>query len=241
MSKLPTLPLPNLVQMPLRDVLRGVSTFAEMTEQALEPLAANLPSPVRTTLRKTLRKIEGLGSDLIGPNVTHDDIFQAAAFVRGEAQGARDLKRCAVVLGFAWDAVQKTDNFPFLVSETLAAMRLSRISDGNASPERAARILRTLRDHHVAGGAPGIISDLSETDRAEIDLRLFAIAVWLLADRAETLPEEVQLLDMALAFTRAYEAAVVQAMAAKVDANSETRADAPTDLAQMLQTLSGQL
>lgn len=220
---------PKAVQMPLRDAFRGLATVAELTEEAMEPLVHTLPDPVRAVLRNVIRKIEGAGSELIGPHVTYDDIQRAAAFIGGRSYGGGDIGLCATVLGFAWDKVRKTENFHPFLSETLASVRLSRLHKTGTPSEQATLVLRALKENHIAGRLPGVAIEPSETERKEVDLRLFSIVVWLLAERAETLEEELQLLDMALALTRAYETRVLEAM------------EESADLDGLLQSLSGHL
>ena len=223
--------LPRIVQMPLRDAFRGMATFAEATEEALEPLASALPQPVRSRLGRALRRIEGMGSDLLGSHVAHDDVLRAAAFIQGQANERRDAETCATVLAFAWDKVQHAEGLHPLLSETLASIGLSRLDEAKTvTPgDHAEAVLRVLRDTRVAGGLPGVPAGPQETDRAEVDLRLFAIATWLLAARAGSMEDEIQLLDMALALTRAYEADVLAAFSDRAS------------LATLLQSLSDHL
>jgi len=222
------LPLPQMLKMPLRDAFRGLST---LTGEAFAPLASALPEQVCHRLGATLRDIKGMGAELIGLRVTHDDIRVAGAVLTGKASSATDIERCAVVLAFAWDKAFEHEGIHPLLSETLASARLPRAdADGDASPgSHAASILHLLHDAHVIGWLPGLVSDLQELKRTAIDLHLFAIAIWLLSARAATMEEEMQLLDMALALTRALRKEVLASMS-----------DRDT-LAKALDSLSGHL
>ena len=217
--------------MPLRDVLRGVASFAEATEDILAPLKDALPPPVRTTLRSALRTIEGHGAEIVGGQVDLDDIGRASAFLRGVAHEAGDAECCAKVLAFAWEKMTSPQNLRPLLSETLSSLRMSTLGDAHlgAPSNHAALVLKTLRDGHVAGGLPGVSSDLSHGEQEAIDLRLFAFAIWLLADPGQTLDEEMQLLDMAMALTQAFGDDVSKAMVGE------------GDLVALLETLSDHL
>lgn len=208
------LPLPQALQMPLRDAFRGLSTVGGLAEDALEPFASALPERAREALGGALRAIEGMGAKLIDPQVSHEDVGLAASVLKGEARATKDIGRCAVVLAFAWNATPADGDFHPVLSETLTTARLSMLKTDHADApgEHAAAVLHLLRDARVAGELPGFPSKLSDDERSAIDLRLFAIAIWLLSERAATMEAEVRLLDMALALTRAYEADILASM-----------------------------
>lgn len=211
MNRLVDLPFARVLQMPLRDAFRGLSTLAGLTEEAFEPLGSVLPERVRSNLAETFRRIEGMGADAIRANVSLEDIRQAVAALTGKARRLGNLKRCAIVFAFAWDRAFEHEDIHPLLSETLASARLSQTkgASGSSPGKNAATILRLLRDTHVAGGVPGLPLGLSESERTVIDLHLFAITIWLLSVRAATMDEEMQLLDMALALTCVFEREVM--------------------------------
>ena len=137
MTTSPKFRLPTAVQMPLRDIARGLSSAADMGEHVLDPLVQALPAPVRSNLKEALRRLEDAGAEIIDPDLSQNDIRAASDFLNG----------------YEW---------------------------------------------------PGLPVDASDTDQRRVDETLLAILVWLLADRAESLEGEVQLLDMAVALVRAY-------------------------------------
>lgn len=59
---------------------------------------------------------------------------------------------------------------------------------------------------------PGFIATLSAQSQQEIDLSLLAIIVWLLSDRAATLAEEENLLELSLALVTAIQTDVSAAL-----------------------------
>lgn len=205
MTRGPEIKLPQALQMPLRDLLRGLSSFAEATEEALEPAAALLPQPMRDTFGAALRRIEGESHRLVRPAVSHSDIAVAAAYLSGQSTDLAQAETCARVLALAWDQMQGGKELAqTMVSETIAATRLAATRSVGDPCAVAAAIFLDLRRSHVAGHFPGLPVPASEAEQAAIDLKLIAFFIWLLAERGADLDSELQLLDMAMALTQAF-------------------------------------
>ena len=199
------------LQQPLRDIMRGVGLFAEMTEDTLEPAASLLPGPVRQTFHGVLTSLEAVGSRAVTPPLDVQTIASAARYVSvGQEGGAQALVHA---LGFAWQkaSVLRTERH-FLFSEVIAARALNalHIAEDLAPEIRAAMIFKALVKAHPMGRMPGIEPSLPAEDETQVELFLFAALVWLLTERARSLDEEEQLLDLSLALTAAKKHTVTQ-------------------------------
>lgn len=207
MNQRSRLPLPRALSMPLRDVLRGVTSVADVTEEILEPAAALLPGPVQATFRSALATVEGAGARAITPVIDHSDIDRASAFLQGSDTSRGALETFVNVLAYVWErSHSKTTDHPHvLFSETIAAASL--VVKGRGEPVsprvRAAAILMALRQANTASRLPGMPIAPSDDERALIDQTLLSGCVWLLSDRASDFSEEERLLDLALALVQA--------------------------------------
>lgn len=115
----------------------------------------------------------------------------------------RRAETTAVVIGHAWnhlDYARSPDTHHSLLSETLLAYTLARLPESSGTPgQNAARLLRAVLEAGVIGTAPGLLTHLDTEEKADITLSLLSIVVWLLSDRGESLSEEDELVDLALA------------------------------------------
>ncbi|NNE88360.1 MAG: hypothetical protein HKN27_09820 [Silicimonas sp.] len=202
---------PPSLQQPLRDIMRGVGMFAEITEDTLEPAASLLPGPVRHTFHGVLTSLEAVGSRAVTPPLDVQTIALASRFVSvGQDSGAQALVHA---LGFAWQkaSVLRAERH-FLFSEVIAARALNALemADDLAPEVRGAMIFNVLVKAHPMGRMPGVEPNLPAEDETQVELFLFAALVWLFTERARTLDEEEKLLDLALALTMAKKEAVAQ-------------------------------
>ncbi len=209
MNERTALPLPDLLQVPLRDVMRGVSNAADVTEDALRNAAPLLPRPVGAAFLSAMRAIEGVAKVSGGRGFDPATLEAASRFARGESQTTKDASACADSLGAAWDHLSSLPNrqHRLMYSEaiTVAALRrLARHSDGDAR-HRAGAILGTVLESGAVGTLPGSPLTLDAEERAEAERDLETALVWLLASRADTPENEVRLLEMASALTQAVE------------------------------------
>lgn len=194
---------PSLKQ-PLRDIMRGVGLFAEMTEDTLEPAANLLPSPVRRTFHGVLTSLEAVGNRAVSPSLDAQIIGVASDYLQFDsADGPKSLVKC---LAFAWQKASalRTERH-FLFSEVVAARALDtlRVAPDLAPHLRSAMIFNSIVKSRPVGRMPGVDPSLSAEDEIQVSLFLFATLVWLSTERANTLDEEDQLLDLALALTMA--------------------------------------
>ncbi|MEM9320286.1 MAG: hypothetical protein AAGA70_14980 [Pseudomonadota bacterium] len=206
----PKLPVPGFlsdISMPLRDALRGVASVADVTEDVLAPAAQLLPEPLSSQFRGALGSLESAGKRLIHAPVDHSSVASASQFLTGEDTGRDAMVSAARVVVFAWEHLAEGgDDGPYLISETIAAERLSHYLDAESSgpgAARAARILTDIRNSSAIGRAPGLVKGTTPEGQGKIDLALLAIASWALAKRSATLEEEDVLLDLAMALVRA--------------------------------------
>jgi|GEM_PF-1332230 len=192
--------------MPLRDILRGITTVADLTEEVFEPATALLPLPVQSSFRSALATFEGAGASAVTPRLDLADIARASGFLQGSDTSREALETFVNVLAYAWEHAQsKSVDQHLLFSETVAAASLAVIGPGDAetSHARAAAILMALRKTNAASRLPGIPMTPSEDERASIDQILLAACVWLLSERAPDLAEEKRLLKLSLALVQA--------------------------------------
>lgn len=201
--------------MPLRDLVRGITSIAESTEIALEPVISSLPLGTRDALVGGLHAIEERRARFLEPQISHDDIRLAADFLRGTANEPRDAECCARVLGFAWGCMRRVDERSHdILSETLAASRFVAMRNAPAisESEHSAQLFLDLRSWRVVGSLPGLPISEAAAQREAIDLKLFALTVWLLTDRAENLEAEIDLLNLALALTHSLRSDILLAV-----------------------------
>ena len=216
-------------EMSLRDAFRGVTSFVEAAEDALEPAASLVPSPLRRRVKDALRRIEGHSKRLSVAPISIDDIAAAAVFVNGSDLGSASPQSFAAIFGFAWDHLSQDTNRPRnMVSELLLSSALSglHLRKDQTAYQRGAELCLHVLDSRAIGAVPGLISDFGHESRASDEAALVAIFVWLLCDRAGDIPGEERLLDLA--------EALVMAMLDQ----SGSLADEPDRLAVMLETAS---
>jgi hypothetical protein len=235
MNRRSRLPLPRALKMPLRDILRGVTTVADLTEEVLEPATALLPSPVQSTFKSALATFEGAGASAVTPRVDQDDIARASAFLFGSDTSRQALETFVNVLAYAWEHMQAgNDDRHLLLSETVAAASLAVTARGDAKTAhaRAATLLMALRKTNAASRLPGIPMTgpmTSEEERVYIDQILLAATAWLLSDRALGLAEEERLLELSMALVQALGEEVLEGFADQ------------TSLAEQLKSLADHL
>ena len=216
-------------EMSLRDAFRGIASFVEATEDALEPAASLVPHPLRSRVKDTLRRIEDHSKRLAVAPISIDDISNAAAFIAGADDNSVPPEDFSAIFGFAWDHLaQVNEQRRGIVSEMLVTRGLSgfRFSDGLTPCERAAELCLHLRASRAIGMMPGLIDDFDDQDRISNDAAMSAVFVWLLCERAADIAGEERLLDLA--------EALVLAMLDK----SVSAFEARDQLAAMLETAS---
>jgi hypothetical protein len=211
--------------MPLRDVLRGVTTVADVTEEILEPATALLPGPLQSTFKSALSTFEDAGISAVTPEIDPTDIAKASAYLKGADLSRDALETFVNVLAFAWERGQAGhDDRHLLFSETVAAASLvaANVRDSGKGGSgrayaRAASILIALRKSNAASRLPGIPMTAGpmtpdEIERATIDRTLLAACIWLLSERALNLAEEERLLELGLALVLALGDDIVEAI-----------------------------
>ena len=216
-------------EMSLRDAFRGVASFVDATEGALEPAAGLVPSPLRRRVKDTLRKIEGHSRQLSVAPISTDDVAAAAAFVNGCDSGSDPPQSFVAIFVFAWDHLSRgNERRRSMVSEVLLTVSLSglHLSSGLSPFQRGAELCVYLRNSNTIGALPGLIGDFSHDRRANEEAALVAIFVWLLCDREDDISGEERLLDLA--------DALVTAMLDK----SGLSTDEPERIAAILETAS---
>ena len=192
-------PIPRSLKAPLRDALRALSGVADLSEEALEPVARMVPEPFRHAVRDTLHAMKQATVGDVVSRLDRDRLAAASGFVNGAAEGA---DACARMMGFAWDylSARAAVRPHWMFSEAVAATALRKLpSDAVTRPALACRAVLTsaaigeLPAAPVVQAAPG-----GHTPES----LLTAAIVWLLTARADSAEEELRLLDMAAALCR---------------------------------------
>lgn len=213
MKRTPPFPfLPDL-EIPMRDAMRGVANFAEATEEVLDQAAKLLPEPLRAGFQKAIRSIETTGRQLIDRGLNQDQIVSAGDFAMGRVCDRDVAKGFAKVVCFAWEHIHHATDAPrFMISETILGMLSAQQPEHGVGATHTAALVQAIRKSSAIGLMPGIAGGIGSEDRSEIDLVLMAIMVWLLSSRADTLEEEMKLLELALALVTAIKDDVVASM-----------------------------
>ena len=195
--------MPPEISVPLRDLLRGVRTATEISEEVLRPLGGLLPGTLRRMLHDTLE-----AADRAGRQATHFDApepaeIAAAADVLANGEGA--LPALTRVLAYGLERALAADAARHLmISETVASMALrGALAGGGGRAARAARMVQALSRAHVAGRMPGTGLALDAAEQARIDRALIGVMLWLMAERAATPAEEARLLELSVGLAQA--------------------------------------
>lgn len=191
----------------LRDALRGVSHMAGLAQDALRPISPHLPLPLRDAVEGGLRTFETLTREENAAPLDAATLERAQAFVAGRSDRAADAEACARCLGFAWEHLGRDHDGPhhMLFSEAVTAGLLCKLAEchGSNETQRVAAILEAI----IGSGAILVLPGSSVGTETEIELVCQDIVssalVWLLAERAASTTQELDLLDMAQALTRA--------------------------------------
>lgn len=205
--------LPRALQAPIRDVLRGVSTAAEITEELLKPATPLLPKPVRSLFTSTLKAVEAAGQAELRQPLDPADIECAVEFLNGTDSSKEHSSTFLRVLVNAWDRSRAINSpSPVHISETLASMSIrgSGDSSGASGHARAAEIIVNLRTSHCIGRVPGTPLSLNSEDQRQTDLDLAGIFVWLLAERDQSADDEERLLQLATALVHTLQEEVLE-------------------------------
>ena len=198
--------LPPVVGLPIRDVLRGLESLAEITESNLEAAGKAIPQPLRVSLGAILNVLQLVGKQLSASEVELGQIRLAVGFVDGTRSDVTGAEALARILTHAWEILCSDDDPDrILWSETVTAARLvsmPRVTD-QLPHDRAALILDRLHNVHDMGKLPGDQQSQASGDHDARDIIPIAVLVWLLAERGDDLAEEDQLLKMAYALAKA--------------------------------------
>ena len=187
---------------PLRDVLRGVGFAWEATEEILDPVASLVPSSLRDGFKATVEGIDRV-ADQVNQPPPPSDVPRAAAFLNGSDVSDEGADAFVRVWVYAADqASAAMEQGHFMVSETLAGAALARTGQGLTDHARAAEILLSLRRLHSVASIPRTLITLSPDASRNVDLALFATALWLLSERESELEIDLRLFRLVLALTR---------------------------------------
>ncbi len=203
---------PSSLRMPVRDFVRGIAGFANIGAQAVRNVPSILPQPVEERLRTAIMELEAAVAQILRADITTADILCASRFVIGDGADAPCLVR---VMAYAWEQLRSSRrNTRDLFSETVAATHLA--LEGTAAlgsgPARACRIVGLLRRSGAIGMPPGLPLHRKSAEQEEVDLCLFAMVLWLLAERPETIAAEDNLLELSAILTLVHRAEVIASM-----------------------------
>ena len=200
------LSLKSAIKMPLRDLLRGVSAFAAVTNQAMTPVGSALPFSIPSPF---LLANDALGLASVRVADIEVDVAEvAAASAALTAPDCKSLDRLVFCRVFvqAWSRLLSlSPSKHLIVSEVIVAGGFERgwIEPGNTPYDTAANIVLILRTMRAAGRFPGTPFPTTSGEQSDIDMSLYATVLWLLADRERGIAEENRLLELAFGFTMA--------------------------------------
>ena len=205
--------LPLSLRMPLRDIVRGMTGIAGLGEKAVRNVLTVLPQPFETSLRSAIVELEAAATRFLKADITQGEICRATRFVVGEGD---DAHCCLRVLAYGWEQLQTSRrNTPEMFSETIAATRLAfdrKTGTLDTGIAHACGLFDVLRRSGAIGLPPGLPVQRSAAEQAEVDVNLFAVMLWLLAVRPETLVADQSLLELSAVLTEVHRAAVISAI-----------------------------
>lgn len=198
---------PGLGASVLRDALRGVTHMAGLAHDALRPISPHLPLPLRDAVEGGLRTLETLTHEENAATLDAATLERAQAFVIGRSDRTADAEACARCLGFAWEHLGRDheDLHHMLFSEAVTARLLCKLAECHDSTEtqRAAAILELVIGSGAILMLPGSPVGTEKGIELACEDIVSSALVWLLAERAASTTQELVLLDMAQAVTRA--------------------------------------
>ena len=223
--RVPPLPLPNELSMPVRDILRGLRHGLGQPPRLAEPVDAALPGILRNVATQVAELASaGLPPARSGTQAALDRAAELSGLTPDKATA--DLAAHIIYHGsnFALSHLGRGD---LMVSETVARIAYDSAmaqADGD-SFERAGALYQSLLSHHVVGVAPGTGIGLTEADRAPTQTALLAVLLWMLVERNGAPQPEAEVLTLCVDV-----ATSILAEAAPGD---------PADLAQIFKTHAG--
>lgn len=192
---------------PLRDLLRGAKNAAEVTGESLAPASKLLPGTLASLFRATMETLEASGRSLVANPPSAADIRAASRYLSGLETGLRTIGNFVSVFSYGWDKcvanVRPRQRPQF--SETIAALKVAALAE-EMGPKcddefRAAKIIVAMTEVHATGRVPGTPIMLKADQRFQANVAMFAVALWLLADRPENHSEEDRILNLSYALT----------------------------------------
>ncbi|MEM9048330.1 MAG: hypothetical protein AAGC92_06390 [Pseudomonadota bacterium] len=230
--------MPVRLTMPLRDALRGLRSAAELSEAVLKPASDLLPAPLRDVLRQTLHQAERVGRRaLSAPMPDAPSMARAVDALDGGLEPAAAGNALFPVLVFGLErALSVEDANRLMMSETVTALAAREAMERPASgrSERAASLLDALLQANAVAPAPGTGFAMDAETARRAALALFAVCLWLMAERpGATAPQagdETRILALCIALCQAVEPQIH----ALLDESGTERADALHQLADMV-------
>lgn len=201
----------SVVELPLRDILRGATRAGEVSAEALRRALPRAPAGLADALERAARA--ALPLPAAGTLPPPARIAEAAAFLAGDPE--IPAERFVAVLGAAVHAGREAAGARDMIfSETLAALALGWRHDmlAGLNPfERAAAVVLALEEARALGQAPGVPLPATPEIGAERRRALVGALLWLLSERAGNEPEERELLQIAATLAAAMDAQLREA------------------------------
>lgn len=200
--------LKNVIKMPLRDLLRGMSAFATVTNEAMRPSGSTLPFPIPSPFLSALDAVGMASARMVDIEVDVADIAAASSALKAAGSQPVDGMMFCRVFVQAWSRLLSVSSSKHLIiSEVIVAggFERSRMKPVSTPYDHASNLILSLRKMHAAGRLPGTPFPAAPEEQPDIDVTLYATLLWLLADRERDIADENRLLEMAYAFTKAQE------------------------------------
>ncbi len=201
--------MPTALALPLRDLLQGMRTAANLSEELLGPAGRLMPPPLRDVLKDTLEAAERVGKRTMERTPpSAEDMAAVGTILSGETPPSPLEREVANVLGYGLEhALAATPDDHLMISELVTSLSFASALARpklTADPARnAATAALALSEAHAAGTVPGTGFALGEDAEQRINRAIFAVMMWLLTDRPEHPEDEARLLALSTGLAQA--------------------------------------
>lgn len=201
----------SVVEIPLRDIVRGVNRASDLSAEILQRALPMAAPELLDRLRASLRSAGPFPVPSLHESFPEARrIAEARAYLNG-ADGIAPETAARVLGAGVEHCLAREGRTVLFFSETVATFALSRLEacarDGTAA-ERAARIVIMLAQARAVGSVPGLPVPVPPDMEALRRRVLVAAALWLIAEPPETPTEEPEMLEVCCILARASSAEI---------------------------------
>lgn len=217
------------LSMPLRDVARGLRAAGHATEPLLRNAGDVLPGGMADAMRKTVERAGEFGARGIGvSDPSHAEIISASDALVNRTSGLPAVAK--TVVAALQHLIEHHPEKPQMISETVTAMAIrsafAKLPADAPSAEAGAAVVGALLQAHAVGQFPGTPLASGDTSQSIARRAVVSSVLWLLADRAEDLTQDIALLDLC------------EALVEGLETDAESAMEDPASLAELLAELA---